>query len=482
MHEYFNARLPLFYVFLSGIGFSLQTLIIKLLSEQGFHGSFQCVFFRGFIQLILASYFVYNDENRKAGTGPKLFGDTNFVRLMLFLRGFLGFGGIAFSFLAVELIPIGDATVLTMLSPLLASILGFFILGEPWRLPEFFATVVSLIGAVMVAKPPFIFGGGETDSSEFYKGVCYALAASVFASFAYIIVRILGTTAKMPWSNVCFAQAIAQIVMAIPSMYIFGQHLAFDVTLLQWCMLITGGLIGAISQILMTIGMQREKSAAATAMRMSDVAFGFVWQVAFTSDPLSLLSLAGAVLVTCSILIIVVFKQTPPPVDKDLELTQLSSAISSLRDTMQHYDEMELGFEDDEAELQDHSYIHDITDSVDSPHYNKTGGQNSAQRNSRSNGIHSSSSGGSNGNSSGSSRDSNGQSQGTSKVGSGAEADAAEYSGMDDVFNPDPSLQSFLQRITTSPLYSGQGGGAGKSHQYSTLSQGELDSSEHADL
>lgn len=62
----------------------------------------------------------------------------------------------------------------------------------------------------------------------------------------------------------------------------------------------------------MTIGMQREKSAAATAMRMSDVACGYIWQVAFTADKLSLLSLGGAVLVTVSILIIVVYKENSP--------------------------------------------------------------------------------------------------------------------------------------------------------------------------
>ena len=364
MHEYFTSRLPLFYVFLSGIGFSLQTLLIKLLAEQGFHGSFQCVFFRGFIQFILASYFVYYDEERRAGKGPPLFGSTSFVKWMLFGRAFLGFGGIAFSFLAVELIPIGDATVLTMLSPLGASILGYLILGEPWRLPEFFATVVSLGGAVMVAKPPFIFGG-ETEGSSFYLGVTYALSASVFASCAYIFVRILGTTAKMPWANVCFAQAIGQILMALPSMYIFGQHLSFDISLLQLGMLLLGGLIGAISQILMTIGMQREKSAAATAMRMSDVAFGFVWQVCFTSDQLSLLSLGGALLVTSSIFIIVIFKQAPTPaadssaisvvLDKSLEMKQLNAAIQSIAVSLQDSYDLEPGFEEDEESEVEHS-------------------------------------------------------------------------------------------------------------------------------
>jgi drug/metabolite transporter (DMT)-like permease len=172
--EYFAARLPLFYVFLSGIGFSFQTLIIKVLAEGGFHASFQCIFFRGFTQFLLASYFVYFDEDRRSGKGPKLFGNTSYVRFMLFMRSFIGFGGIAFSFLAVELIPMGDATVLIMLSPLITSILSYFILAEPWRLPELIATIVSLAGVVMVAKPPAIFGGSTVEPTSFYTGVVMA--------------------------------------------------------------------------------------------------------------------------------------------------------------------------------------------------------------------------------------------------------------------------------------------------------------------
>jgi drug/metabolite transporter (DMT)-like permease len=279
LRDALQARLPLFYVFLSGVGFSIQSLIIKLSAEHGFQGSFQCVFLRGIVQLILSSYYIYYDEDRRAGNGPKLFGNTSWVGFMLFMRSFVGFGSIAFSFLAVELIPIGDEVVLVMLSPLMASILSYFILGEAWRLPELCGTILSLVGAVMVAKPPVLFGGSEHHDATFYRGVAYALTSACCAAMAFIFVRILGTTAKMPWANVVFSQAIGQIVLAIPGLYIFGQTLTLNISPYVASLLLLGGVIGAWSQILMTIGMQREKSAAATAMRMSDVAFGFIWQV-----------------------------------------------------------------------------------------------------------------------------------------------------------------------------------------------------------
>ena len=57
-------------------------------------------------------------------------------------------------------------------------------------------------------------------------------------------------------------------------------------------------------------GMQREKSATATAMRMSDIVFSFLFQSLFTVDRADALSLVGAALVAGSIVIVVVFKQS----------------------------------------------------------------------------------------------------------------------------------------------------------------------------
>lgn len=269
--------------------------------------------------MMLAVAFMYYDADRIAGKGPSLFGDTNYVRWIMFLRSVIGYGGIAFSFLAVEYMPMGDATVLVMLSPLVATIGGFIILGEPWRLPEFVATVVSLTGATLVAKPTFIFGNSnssavsDAEAANTATGVVLSLIAALCAGMAYVCVRMLGTVAKMPWANVCFVQALGQVGLSIPSLYLAGQHLTLNMSAYEYGLIVLVGFVGAWSQIAMTVGMQREKSALATGMRMSDVVFGFIWQALFTADPVSLLSVAGAVLVTASIIILVVFKQAPPP-------------------------------------------------------------------------------------------------------------------------------------------------------------------------
>ena len=320
----FSAYVPLIYVFLSGIGFSIQSLFVKLLrTETGFSGSFEFIFMRGFIQLIIASLFVHFET--LPYQKPRLFGNTKKVTILMVTRSIVGYGGIAFSFLAVERMPIGDSTVLVMLSPLFASAGAAIFLGESWRIQEFSAMVVSLVGATLVARPAFVFGGVSADA----LGVTYALLGSFTAGMAYVLVRVLGTTALMPWSNVCVVQALGQILLSVPSSFLWNQSFKFDLSTKQFCLIFFGGSLGAWSQILMTIGMQREKSASATGMRMSDVVFGFVWQILFTSDEVTKMSVVGAVLVSLSVLMIVLFKQVdpakPPPMTTGVRPTRVVS-------------------------------------------------------------------------------------------------------------------------------------------------------------
>lgn len=346
---------------MSGVGFSIQSCVIRLLAEKGFHGSFFCVLMRGLTQGLIASMFIYFDENRHKPDGKPLFGDSIFIKIMLFLRAVIGYGSIACSFLAAEYISIGDSTVLIMLSPMIASIASYFILGESWRWPELTATILSLAGAVLVAKPPFIFGHQHQDnanitSHDMFLGVTLGLSAALFAGFAFICVRILGTSAKMPWANVCFSQALAQVILSIPNQYIAGQRFEdiFTITAYEGGLIFLGGFIGAWSQISMTLGMQREKSATATAMRMSDVVFGFIWQILFTQDPISVLSIMGAILVTGSIMVVVVFKQsgTAQGASQDVKKAirpeiELSEMDSSAHNILHNADYLGVDDEDD---------------------------------------------------------------------------------------------------------------------------------------
>ena len=351
---------PLIAVFLSGLGFSLQTLIIKKLGEYGYHEVFVAVFFRGLVQCIVSSYYVHIGWSTPPGEEKvALFGETRRLHVILSARAVIGSLGIIFSFLAVDHLPLADAICLVMLSPLISSILSYYFLGEPWQKSERIACFVSLVGMVFVVKPSFIFG---SDVALPAVGVLFGLISACSAGGAYVLVRVLGTVAKMPWENVCVAQSIGQMILALPFAYFFKEH--FQLPTVPWmiALLLLGSCIGTISQILMTIGMQREKSAAAGAMRMSDIMFGFIWQAIGTADNVSVLSVLGACMIFISVCIIIFSKEVivtagTPSVEQTAKLTTAYNPLTThdLDKTMHGEDDngggSETGANDDEIEL-----------------------------------------------------------------------------------------------------------------------------------
>ena len=85
---------PLFLVFISGLGFSIQVLFVKLLTTNGNLTLF-CVLVRGIIQAIISSCNIHwNFEQPLINLGP-----TCKIRSIMVMRSVVGYGGLTFGFL-----------------------------------------------------------------------------------------------------------------------------------------------------------------------------------------------------------------------------------------------------------------------------------------------------------------------------------------------------------------------------------------------
>lgn len=356
-------------VFLSGIGYSVQTLIVKLLAEEGFHASFQLIFFRGVVQSLLSGavmlYHRFGQEDashHQLEERPKCCGDSWKATAILWARGLFGYGGIAFAFLSLQYIPIGDAVTLLMMSPFYSSFLSFLLLRESWLCVEYIATMISFVGVILVSRPPMILhalsidAGEDSRSEHFHFGITCAIMAGICAGCAYTAIRILGTSHRMPWENVAFFQGLPQILLAYPSMQLVGQSMQLDISAYMWIVIVGVSLLGSCSQFAMTIGMQNEKSSRATVMRMSDIVCGFLWQSLFTSDAVNKYSLTGAVLISIGVLTVVFFKNNASNDEdesaivnlmKQVELQVAESGKNQRYSQLQH-EEVDLEEEEDD--------------------------------------------------------------------------------------------------------------------------------------
>ena len=224
------------------------------------------------------------------------FGDSWREMKWLGLRGLVGFGGIAFSFQAVSLLGIAEVQVVQTSTPVLAAIYARVLLGEPWLRLEQCAAVFASIGVALQ------FGGHQqTHGSDHAAGLAFALAGAASAGGVYVLVRYLGTVVKVDWPILMLYQACGQMLLAFPAhVALRGGAIRTVFSQRSVLLLLACGAMGFLSQILMTRGMQRVKSASASIARLSGLPWSFLFQAVFTSDPVRGRTVAGALIVVAS--------------------------------------------------------------------------------------------------------------------------------------------------------------------------------------
>merc|ERR1712136_496485 len=179
----------------------------------------------------------------------------------LILRGVVGSGGFGFGLYASQLLPLADAQTLVFTAPVFTVLVSGLWLRERPRLMEMLALVISMWGAVLVTRPSFLFGGTRTPALPL-SAVLIALCAACFFATGQ------NEFARMPRD-------------------------AFE-----WAVLSAIGPLGFIAQSFMVWGMSRERSGPASAMRLWDVVFSFIWQATLLSgEPLLWQDIAGGSLV-----------------------------------------------------------------------------------------------------------------------------------------------------------------------------------------
>jgi drug/metabolite transporter (DMT)-like permease len=266
-------------------------------------GLYTLIIFRGSVQLFISAFILF--MYRKCGETTPLFGNYTSTRNVLIIRAVLNFFGLMCVFQALKRLPLGDAITIIELSPILSSFMGIYILHEPWHYIEMLAASVSITGIALVSHPICIFGGNCIDSI----GLTWALLAAFASAGAFISVRLLGTVVSVPWYHITFIQSLGLVLFSIFGEFIQTRRLYIHMSWQLFNIALCGSIIGASYLFAMTIGLQREKSAMGTAMRSSDILFGFLLQATYTTDTLDIFSIIGACLVVTGIVIILCKKQ-----------------------------------------------------------------------------------------------------------------------------------------------------------------------------
>ncbi|KAH0563063.1 hypothetical protein GP486_002369 [Trichoglossum hirsutum] len=198
-------------------------------------------------------------------------------------------------------LPIAEATVITFLAPIVACFVCSFVINEPFTRAEQIAGLISLCGVVLIARPATLFSRDDSDISPVGSGgadtvpitnstisgasssgldavtpakrlvaIVAALIGVVGAAGAYTTIRWIGKRAHPLISVNYFA---------------------------SWCTVVSATETHLQQQILLTSGLQYEKSSRATNMVYTQMLFALAFDKIVWGHSPGIISIVGSSLI-----------------------------------------------------------------------------------------------------------------------------------------------------------------------------------------
>ncbi|KAI9054178.1 hypothetical protein LZ554_001349 [Drepanopeziza brunnea f. sp. 'monogermtubi'] len=268
----------LFLVTLSQLFGALMNVATRLLELEG-EGMdpFQILFARQGLTVIFCTAWMWY------GKVPGFLLGNKGTRGLLVVRSVTGFFGIFGIYYSLQYLPVADAVVLTFLAPSVASYGCHIFLKEPFPRSAQYASLISLLGVVLIARPTSFFttSGAETisirsnatvsteptDSASFpiptsgqrLSAVGVAMIGVLGSAGAFTSIRWIGSRAhallSVNYFSV-FCTFISALALSLSRpLHISDLHFALPAGVRQWSMLIFLGVCGFIMQYLLTRGL-----------------------------------------------------------------------------------------------------------------------------------------------------------------------------------------------------------------------------------
>ncbi|KRC78926.1 permease [Sphingomonas sp. Root241] len=175
-------------------------------------------------------------------------------------RTAIGLTGMVFTFGAVLLLPLAEATTLQFTVPIFATLLGALVLREKTGWHRWGAVVIGFAGVLVVAQP----GSGAFPLFGAFVG----LMAALFVAIVAITLRQIGKTESAGTTVFWFS------VLSLPPLgvaYIF-QLQSHD--WLTWANLIGIGLVGGVAQLALTASVRFAPVSTVIPMDYSSLIWG----------------------------------------------------------------------------------------------------------------------------------------------------------------------------------------------------------------
>ncbi|KAL0267262.1 UNVERIFIED_CONTAM: hypothetical protein PYX00_009583 [Menopon gallinae] len=227
-------------------------------------------------------------------------------RFMLILRSFVGTTGLMLSFYAFRHMPLADASVVVFSVPVFVAIFARLFLREPCGLFNVVTVILTLIGVVLITRPPILFNEmvpalaspNENLKTDLWGAVA-AFSATLFGANAYVLLRALK---GLHFSVIMTNFGSFALVQTLLVTYLLGT-LCIPRCGMDRFLIVALALFSFGGQILLTLALQLEQAGPVAIARSADIVFAFIWQILFFEEVPNVYSIAGAFLVTSSVIL-----------------------------------------------------------------------------------------------------------------------------------------------------------------------------------
>lgn len=141
--------------------------------------------------------------------GPSLLRTTQIKTYMV--RVVIGLSAMTTWFIGLSLVPVGEVTAISFLSPLFATIFAVFFLGEVVRIRRWIATIVGFLGALVILRP------GMTEIS---LGVWLVIFSAIAMGLSTMYIKRL-TDGDDPDKVVFLSTILMTPITLLPALYVW---------------------------------------------------------------------------------------------------------------------------------------------------------------------------------------------------------------------------------------------------------------------
>jgi len=251
------------------------------------------------------------------------FGGTPEIRRVVLARGAVGGFGFVVYYYTMSALPLGDAVALVSLKSILTVICGWLFLGEALKPTHLIAAFSSVTGAMLIARPTFLFGVDEDwHGAALQKarplGYFTAMLGACCGTAVFLLIRRSGKLG-VHTLQLMISWAMFGIMFSV----LFGKFLCGPGRLMgdidggEWRLLDSKEvwwdvfavcILGSGAHFFMNYAVRIAPAGLSSIVKSSEMVWAYIWQVLLFHQVPSGLTVVGVLMICGSLVTIAVQK------------------------------------------------------------------------------------------------------------------------------------------------------------------------------